>query len=77
MQRTLIINNIMQEASIKKEANQDFNIDINNILTCLIEFFDGYENDDEVDAVSYLINDLYNYKADIEKYHEITMNNIV
>lgn len=77
MQRTLIINNIMQEALIRKEANQDFNIDINNILTCLIEFFDGYENDDEVDAVSYLINDLYNYKADIEKYHEITMNNIV
>lgn len=64
----------------RKEAQEDFNIDINNILSCLVEFFESYENvheDDQLDILHYLMEDLYKYKDNILKYHEITMNNII
>lgn len=64
----------------RKEAQEDFNIDINNILSCLVEFFEAYENahdDDQLDILHYLMEDLYEHKDNILKYHEITMNNII
>lgn len=64
----------------RKEAQEDFNIDMNNILSCLVEFFESYENaheDDQLDILHYLMEDLYKYKDNILKYHEITMNNII
>ncbi len=64
----------------RKEAQEDFNIDINNILSCLVEFFEAYEKaheDDQLDILHYLMEDLYKYKDNILKHHEITMNNII